>query len=334
MISLGLLRAPVIKKERINKGAIILSDVDLVVERFPKLRKYFYILERRGWEGINPGKNADIKLVEDTSVWDEIKLKFPDAILLPLAGADFVNTDKFKPINLKKDYDGIQIAAWQKFKRSEIFFNMAKILANKKFVKFGHMFYDGKDKEELEYKKKFVSFCKENCLNIDLPYGELETNDGLPNNPEIINEWINKSKFGIITSKVEGINRFKLECLSAGIPVLIPNDANTPLKKHINKKTGVFYEPTPEGLARGIEEIEKNYSSFSPREYVLKNTGMKNSMKQVKNTLKQLSLSEGGEDIYSEIEWDGRNQSLIWEAKALKIIEDLINKFEKEINNN
>ena len=138
---------------------------------------------------------------------------------------------------------------------------------------------------------------------------------------------------GIITSKVEGINRFKLECLSANIPVLVPNDANVPLRKHINNKTGIFYEPTPEGLAKAIKEVEKNYYSFSPREYVLKNTGNKISLTKLKKALELLAKRDNTKNIYKNIFWDGRNQSLLWEENAMKFLErvmkDLRIKFKK-----
>lgn len=334
MISLALLREPLIEGRKIHKGAIILSDVDSVLDKFSNIKDYFYIIERRGWEGINPSKSADIKLVEDISVWRETKKKFPDAILLDLSGADFVNVRNFKPIRAKKEYTGIQISAWQKFKRSELFFEGIRLLPEKKFLKFGHLFYGGKNKEELEYKKNFILFAKKNLPNLDIPYSNLKNNKNLPNDPKLINKFINKSKMGILTSKVEGVNRFKLECLSANIPVLVPNDANTPLKKHINNKTGVFYELSPKGLAEAIKKVEKNYNSFSPRKYILKNTGDKISLEKLKKALELLAKRDNCKNIYSDIYWDGRNQSLLWEDKAEKFLERTIEELDKKYSKN
>ena len=330
MISLALLKEPLIESKKIHKGAIILSDVDDVLNKFPGLKNYFYVIERKGWEGINPSKSADIKLVEDLSVWKETKQKFPNAILLDIAGADFVDTENFKPLNIEKEYTGIQISTWQNFKRPELFFNGIKLLPKKKFLKFGHLIYGGGDKEEINYKNRFILFSKKNSINVDLPYGNLKDNKNLPNNPKVINTLINKSKIGILTSKIEGINRFKLECLSADIPVLVPNDVNTPLKKHINDKTGMFYEPSPEGLADAIRKVEENYSSFSPRNYVLQNTGNKNSLKKLKKALELLSKKEESKNIYKDIYWDGRNQSLIWGKNAISYIQNKLKKLKME----
>ncbi len=328
MLSLALLKEPLIEGNKITKGAIILSDVDDTLSKFPNLKDYFYIIERKGWEGISLSKHADIKLVEDLSFWDETKKRFPNSVLLDVAGADFVDTENFKPLNIKKEYDGIQISTWQNFKRPELFFEGIKLLPKKKFLKFGHLIYG--DEKELSYRDKFILFSKENSINVDLPYGDLKSNNGLPNDAKEINLLINKAKMGVLTSRVEGINRFKLECLSANIPVLVPKDANIPLKKHINDKTGIFYDPTPEGLAEAIKEVEGNYDSFSPREYVLQNTGTKVSLEKLKKALELLAKRDGWENIYQDIYWDGRNQSLIWENKAETFIVEILKKLNIE----
>ncbi len=329
MISLRILREPLVRGGGINKGAIVLSDVDETLGRFPILKKYFYIIERRGWSGINISKYADIKLVEDSSILDKTKKFFPKAILLDMAGADFVDTDNFKPLNIRKEYTGIQISTWQNFKRPELFFDAIKLIPNKKFLKFGHLIYKERNEEELNYRARFIKLAKKERLNVELPYSTFPNNDGLPNNPKEINAILNKAKMGILTSKDEGINRFKLECMSANIPVLVPRDATYPLKKHVNNKTGVIYDPTPEGLARAIKIVEEQIDEFSPREYVLRNTGNKNSLNKLKQALRTLAKRDDSEDIYSEIEYDGRNQSLIWDEKAEIFLQNLIDKLKK-----
>src|SRR5690606_16784002 len=110
-----------IKENKILKGAIIASQVDYLVKLRPKLKKYFYIIERRGWRGLNDSVFCDIKLVEDLSLWEETLKKFPDKICLNIGPADFVDTKAFFPIkNCKKKYTGIQIASWDEFKRPEL----------------------------------------------------------------------------------------------------------------------------------------------------------------------------------------------------------------------
>ncbi|MDP1729092.1 MAG: hypothetical protein Q8L27_02735, partial [archaeon] len=111
-------------------------------------------------------------------------------------------------------------------------------------------------------------------------------------------------------------------------------DVNTPLRKHINDQTGIFYEPSPEGLAKAIKKVEENYDSFSPRDYVLKHTGNKISLEKLKKALRLLAERDKSKDIYTDIYWDGRNQSLIWEEKAKEFIMGVIKKLENETYSN
>lgn len=296
---------------KLYKGAIILNEVDKFCKILPDVLKYFFIVERKGWYGPNTSKKAHIKLVDDLSCWEETKALAPQAILLDIGPPDFVNTDLFFPLGIEKEFDGIQISNWSKFKRHELFAYGAALLKDHKFIKFGH-FVEGGSPEELTFKKTIESLSRESGANIFFPYLGNRSNDVLMGNPAEINEVINKCKMGILTTKAEGINRFKMECLAANIPVLVPADVSYPTRKHINDKTGYFFEPTPEGLARGVKYVEENYNKFSPREYVLNNTGHKRSLRKLAQALSAVSAKEGGDQKFDDIYWDGRNQSLKW----------------------
>ena len=327
MISVAILKKPTKNKGTIVKGAIILSKCDKTCELIPKLKEYYYLIERRGWEGMNDQKAADIKLVEDSRTLEETRKIFPEAILLDLAGGDFVDTEKFKPLNLKKEYTGIHISSWQRFKRHKLFVEGVSLLPEKKFIKFGH-FPDGGSKEENELRRDILNLSKKLGANIEYLSNYLANNEGLPSESEEINILINKSKMGILTTKVEGLNRFKMECLAANIPVLVPKDASEPTKKYINDKTGVLFEPTPEGLAKAIEYVESNYSQFFPRDYLLSNTGVHNSLKKLKDVLNKLVEKEESKQNFDDIYWDGRNQGMLWGKKAIEEIKKTI----KEVN--
>ena len=311
--SMKILKEPFENK----KGAIILSQVDNVVEKMPFVKDKFYIIERRGWRGLNDSKYADIKLVEDLSFWEETKKRFPNAILLDIAGADFVDTENFKPLNLEKEYTGIQISQWAEFKRPEILIRAASLIPKRKFLKLGH-FVDGGSMQEIEFRDSMIQLAKDTGANIDFLFNNAKSNKDFPGSKEEINKEINKSQIGILTTKVEGINRFKMECLSANIPVLIPEAVCYPTRKHINNLTGAFFEPTPEGLAMAIEEVLKNIHKYKPREYILQNTGKKISIQKLKTALKQLCFRDEIDYRFEDIDWDGRNQSLIWGEHVFK----------------
>lgn len=323
MISAAILKVPERNYGRVIKGAIILSCPEEAAIQIPGLKDYFFIIERRGWRGMNESQIADIKLVEDLSTMEETKNKFPNAVLVDLAGGDFVDTDLFRPIGLQKDYGGIQISCWERFKRHELFVRAAALLPDCRFVKFGH-FINGGSLEERAYRDSVIGLSKQLGANIDYPYSDLESNLGLPILKEEINYFINRCSFGVLTTKIEGVNRFKMECLAADVPVLVPRDTSYPVFKHINAQTGLVFDPTPEGLADGIRYVMEHRGDFSPRGYVLCSTGKRNSLLKLKGALKLACLRDGAEYVFDSIDYDGRNQSLAWGNRAVDLIKHAI----------
>lgn len=315
--SLAVLKEP----EGRNKGALILSQVDDVVLRFPFIKDKFYIIERRGWRGLNESEYADIKLVEDLSYWDETVRVHPNSICLDIGPADFVDTTVFRPLNVEKDYDGIQVSHWSDFKRPEMFIRAAGMLPNRRFLKLGH-FVEGGSELEYRLRDSCMELAAKLGANIEFPYSNVTSNSQFPNLKETMNYYINRSSVGILTTKIEGINRFKMECLATGIPVLVPEDTSHPTKKHINQETGILFEPSPEGLARAIEDILENLSIYNPRSYIERTTGKQISLRKLKKVLEQLCKRDGVEYRFDNIEWDGRNQSLIWGKRAFEVLKE------------
>lgn len=317
--SAKILQMPYVKNKKVHKGAIILSQVDSLVRLFPTLINKFYIIERRAWEGINNSIYADIKLVEDLSTWEKTKEMFPKSILLDIGPADFVDTKEFYPLSMKKEIDGIQISSWDRFKRPLLFIKGCSLLPMKRFIKFGHFVENG-NSDELGLVTECLKQAKRISSNIDFLYSSEVSNEKLPNTKQEINLIINKCKIGILTTKVEGINRFKMECLAANIPVLVPNDCSFPTKKHINSNTGVLFDPTPEGLSSAIRFTLDNIKQFSPRSYITEVSGATISLEKLKAALCKLCKRDSVENDFKNIFWDGRNQSLVWEEKVLSLL--------------
>ena len=313
--SLKILKEP----EEGRKGAMILSQVDCLLGEFPDIKQKFYIVERRGWRGLNESRYADVKLVEDLSLWDEALKLSPDAICLEIGPADFVDTSSFKPLDIAKDYCGIQVSHWSDFKRPELFTRAAGLLPGRRFLKMGHFVENGSAKE-LEIRDRNMSLAEEVGASIDLPYSDAMTNSSFPAAKEDMNRYINRAQVGILTTAIEGINRFKMECLSAGVPVLVPADTSYPTKKHINEETGDFFDPTPEGLARKIEEVIGNKHRYDPRSYIERTTGKRIALGKLRGALEELCRRDGQYLSFEGIDWDGRNQSMVWGKKVFEVL--------------
>lgn len=326
LISAAVLKEPQKEDGRITKGAVVLSACDIVAEVVPDIKKYFYLIERRGWYGLNDSKLADIKLVEDLSLWEKTLELFPRAICLRLGPADFVDTESFRPLDLKKKYDGIQVSRWDEFKRSDMLVRAAALLPQRAFLKLGHFSENG-TLEEITLRDRDVALAKQLHARVDFPYADALGNNNLPRDKETMNRYLNEAKIGILTTRAEGINRFKMECLAAGIPVLVPSDVSYPTKKHIVPgTTGEFFEPTPEDLAQTIEKVLANVGDYGPRGYVERNTGKPIALGELKNALRSACEREKHPYVFDDIDWDGRNESMRWGSKAIESIRDAIRK--------
>jgi len=178
----------------------------------------------------------------------------------------------------------------------------------------------GGSREERRLRNSIASLAEELGANMEFPYRHAKNNKDFPKTKEFVSSYINKSKIGILTTTVEGINRFKMECLASGIPVLVPEDVSYPTKKHINEETGEFFEPTPAGLADRIEYVLSNLDKYNPRAYIERTTGKPKSIAKLKNALKMLCERDGTRYIFDGIDWDGRNSSLIWGNKVFECL--------------
>lgn len=313
---LALLLPPAWERGRLQKGVLLLSDCDDLCRLVPPLKRYFYLVERHGWTGVNPSRTADIKLVEDIDTLDETRRRFPRAILLEHASADFVDTHAFRPLDVPKTCSAIQVAAWQPFKRHALFVEAASRLPARKFVLFGHFWKNGRDPAELRLRSETIALARRLDAQVDFPFREATSNEALPRGAAEINAWLNRATMGVVTSATEGRNRFKMECLAADLPVLVPKDAAAPVRRHITPETGVVYHPTPEGLAEAIAWVEDHRDRFSPRAYLLACSGIERAQSALREALACVARRDGEERDFGSVRWDGRNSSFtLWGSK-------------------
>jgi glycosyltransferase involved in cell wall biosynthesis len=325
-LSVAILAPPFIANGRLHRGAIILNYVDEVVLLLPDIRRLFFVIERRGWHGINRSATADIKMVEDLSTLEKTHRQFPEAILLDIGPADFVDHEAFRPLPGSPDFDVIHISCWSPRKRIELLIRAAARLPSLRFLHLGHYERQGNQAEHA-YRLDCLKLARDIAPNVFFPFGSALTNNDVPTGKETVNIWLNRAKIGLLTTMPEGINRFKMECIAANRPVLVPSDAGTPTQKHINWITGVLYGPSDSQLSSAIEETIRNLGQFSPREYLLNHSGRQISLAKLKRALGELCNRTGCPYCYDNISWDGRNESLVWGQNGLAVIERSISTF-------
>lgn len=314
-ISAAILAPPLVDQGRVAKGVLLLNHVDDVVRLLPALPRYFFIIERRGWNGLAHSILADIKLVEDLSTLEETRRCYPRALLLPLSNADFVDTDVFRPLDAVPEYDVISIGCWSPRKRIELSIRAAALLPGRRFVHLAS-FNDGGTREERAYRDSCLRLASELHAPIEFPFALSDDNRHLPWAKDAINGWINKASIGVLTATAEGHNRFKMECMAANRPMLLAADAGSTTHKHLVPRTGASFVPRPDALAVAIGKMLDEHARYGPRDYVLRHSGLHLANALLRQALQGLCAKAAQPYRFDGLSWDGRNERFLWGEEA------------------
>lgn len=319
-VSAFMLQSPARVGRHFAKGVLVLNQVDQVLKLHPALKSLFLLIERKGWHGPNTSVKADVKLVEDSSTLPLVRRCFPRAALIEASGADFVDERAFHPLGEAPEFDVIQIACWSKRKRIELMIEAAALLPDVRFVHFGHFEQHGTP-EELAYRQACVDRARWEAPNIHFPYTD---NNALPPRDKAsINTWINRARIGLLTTHLEGHPRFKMECFAADRPILIPTDTTVPTRKYVTSQTGRLFEPTAAALTAAIPAMLDDLDTFSPRDYILARSGRTHTLRKLREALGALAAHGVPSTHYDSVDWDGRNQNLLWGNLALERLGEL-----------
>lgn len=330
-ISGVILRSP----ERIagvpRKGVVVCNFPRIVKGRIPDLSDLYWIVQRRGWKGFTVSRAADIQLVDDIPAqrrWNKLvgllraarlwtpwpdKTRLPTP--LPFGNADFVDTEAFAPDGRPKTYDAIMIARWDKFKHHQLLVDAFRILKRQGAAVRGLMFgqfANANDRAAIGYKKRIVETIRAEGLPIDIPAADATANEGLDKTKYSMAAFINASRVGLLLSKFEAINRFKMECFSCDVPMIICDDACWCVRKHIGPQTGIVVARRADTVANAILAV-KDGAKFSPRDYIMANTGIDRAMAALQNTVDELDAKMGFEPA-PIARYDGRNNTLEWRS--------------------
>ena len=207
------------------------------------------------------------------------------------------------------------IARWNRFKHHQLLVDAFRILkrqgASVRGLLFGH-FATTNNRATIDYKKRIVQTIRSETLPIDLPAADATTNEGLDKIKDSIAACINASRVGLLLSRSEAINRFKMECLSCDVPMIVCDDACWSVRKHIGPQTGIVVARRADAVANAILAV-KDGAKFSPREYIMANTGIDRAMAALQDAVDELDAKMGFEPA-PIARYDGRNNTLHWRS--------------------
>lgn len=327
-----ILREPLRTSAGVRRGVVVCNEVRHFLREVPGLRERFWLVERWGWRGANRTMGAHVMLVDDIPAQNRWNLVFggirrlrrltpwpivdTPPIFLPVSNADFIDTDAFAPDGRPKTHDVLMVARWDPFKAHDLLLDAIALLVGRKIgirgMILGHLAATTPKelRASLAYHARIVGRIRDEQLPIDLPLSDGIALDPADFAKSSMAARINAARVGVILSRIEGLNRFKMECLACDVPVIICSDACWPLRRHVEPETGVQVRRRADALAETILAARERHA-FRPRERILAVSGCDRSMRALQETIDRLDAREGHPP--SPIgRYDGRNSTLVW----------------------
>lgn len=277
----------------ITKGVFYSQSVDLIIEKFPRLKEIFIPIANSMFSSYPQSIHADAYFVcyENKKHEEYYKTKYPskkDVVMLPLQDADFTNEYKISPaFNVFKTLDVFCVSTAYPVKNLPVIAAALKIyeqkykkrlkvkyaLGNKdlttnpdKTIDISKLRYDAK--QQLETVMKILGDYQNYIEFIPfIPYSELP-------------KYYTSAKCCVLASLLEGKNRFISEAMSCNTPIIVFKDFN----KYSRGDYPIFfnnsgeYVPSfhPESLADTIHKVINNQDNYTPRKNYLLYNGRKN----------------------------------------------------------
>lgn len=270
----------------VTKGVFYSQAVDVIIEKFPRLKEIFIPIANSMFSSYPWSKHADAYFVcYDNPKREECyKTKYPskkDIVMLPLQDADFLNEYKIAPaFNVFKTVDVFCVSTAYPVKNIPIIAKALKVYEQKykrrlkvqyaigsndlivnpdKTIDVSKLRYDAKEQLEQvmeilgEYNQyiEFFPFIK---------YSELP-------------KYYTSAKCCVLASLLEGKNRFISEAMSCDTPIIVFKDFN----KYSRGDYPIFFnnsgeyvpEFSAESLADTIYKVINNQEKYHPRKNYL-----------------------------------------------------------------
>jgi len=176
---------------------------------------------------------------------------------------DFVDENKFFPLDIEKKYDIIFVARWRYVKRHWLMLETLKYAKEQgrpiKCLCFGIIIND----ECKRIKQEVIDQVKNHDLPVDI----------IPQkwNRVIVNQRYNLAKAILLCSECESGPVVMSEALLCGLPCVSTIDTKGPQNNYINDLTGIIAGEKPESIAHCIWYAIDNVKEYRTREWALKN---------------------------------------------------------------
>lgn len=289
---------PLDYKGKVTKGFFYSQAVDVIIDRFPRLKEIFFPIANSMFASYPYSRHADcfFTCYENKAREAHYKAKYQDrknVIMLPLQDADFLDEYTIAPTPFpKKTIDVFCVSTAYPVKNIPVIAQAIKIyeekygqvlkvvyaIGSRDAVKrsdgtmdYSKMRYDAVD--QLKQVDKILGDTKK---YIDF-YPYIEYKD--------LSLYYSSAKCCVLASLLEGKNRFISEAMSCNTPVIVFNDFNKYPRcgyPVFEENSGEYIpEFTPESMADTIHKVINNQEYYEPRKNYLKYRGRMNFVNKV-----------------------------------------------------
>ncbi len=278
---------------KIIKGVFYSQAVDIIIEKFPRLKEIFFPIANSMFSSYPQSVHADAYFTcyKNEKRENYYKNKYPDKkniIMLPLQDADFTNEYKIAPaFNVFKSFDIFCVTTAYPVKNMPILAKAIKIY-EKKYGTVLKVKYAIGSKDLIVNKDKTIDVSK---LRDDAQSQLKQVMEILGDYTKYIEffpfidykelpKYYTGARCCVLASLLEGKNRFISEAMCCNTPIIVFKDFN----KFSRGDYPVFFknsgeyalEFTPESLADTIHKVINNEKFYSPRKNYLIYNGRKN----------------------------------------------------------
>ncbi|HVS20258.1 MAG TPA: glycosyltransferase, partial [Pyrinomonadaceae bacterium] len=189
----------------------------------------------------------------------------------------------FRPREAGKEatYDIVMVAAWDPFKRHEVFFRAASQLKRQHGRKLRIAL--------IGYELTWTRAEIERLLNQFDLQGDCTIYEDIPH--EEVARVVSDSKASLLLSQREGANKALYESMFCGTPAIVYRHQCGVNLDHVNASTGMLADD--DELADAIVHVLDHHDDFDPRGWAMEHAGYSNATRKINATLSEIANRRG-----------------------------------------
>ena len=325
----------ILKEPSVNeKGVILIKytpefDAFHYYFDFDKIRRDYYLVLEPSWAGTcDPSilmfwrnsicKDVVVQAIEPKD-YNFIKKMGGNLAPIDIGSGDWVDQNIFSfDIGVKKEFDLIMVSNWAIHKKHVALFKALSQIGIKLSVVLIGFESGGRTKKNII----------QEIAHYNLNHIEFNVIENI--SAKMVSEYLKKSKVYLLLSKKEGPNKAIIESFFVNVPAIVYDKFIGGAQMRINNKTGIL--SSYKELPNNIMYMVKNFNKFTPRDWILKNSGSTMSTKKLNNVLMGLALQNNEnweKSIFEKV--NSPNLKYKNEVKLKNNLKDIYMKYKKVI---